>query len=146
MCDTCRPILRKQSNKFHQQNECVVANSFYCSICAIYGHTYKDCPQTDIKKFRETPSNYIIPPISFDMEYPDDYESWVEVLHDEEGKTVRAMLIANSVAPMTCQEKGRNDKKDVRENISRLREFLKKNGKKLVLIKPYTPPPFIPVS
>jgi hypothetical protein len=80
------------------------------------------------------------------MDFPDDYESWIEVIDDEEGKTVRAMLIANSVVPMTCQEKGRSEKRDVVENTTRLREFLKKNGKKLVLIKPYVPPPFSAAS
>ena len=145
MCDTCRPILKKHS-KPHQQSVCVIANALYCSICAIYGHAYKNCPQTDIKEFRESKSTSPYPTPTFKMDFPDDYESWIEVIDDEEGKTVRAMLIANSVVPMTCQEKGRSEKRDVVENTTRLREFLKKNGKKLVLIKPYVPPPFSAAS
>jgi len=60
----------------------------------------------------------------------------VEVGEEDDGKCVRAMLIANNIVPMSCQEKGRNDKKDVKENTKRLAEFLKKRGKKLVLVKP----------
>ena len=71
------------------------------------------------------------------MDFPDDYDTWIEVYDDEEGKTIRAMLIANSIAPMTCQGKGRSEKKDIVENTNRLREFLRKHGKKLVLIKPH---------
>jgi len=76
--------------------------------------------------------------------YPEGRENWVEVTEEEDGKCVRAMLIANSITPMCCQEKGRNDKKDVRENTARLAEFLKKQGKKLVLIEPPVPTKRLP--
>jgi len=68
-----------------------------------------------------------------------DRSTWVEITEDEEGKCVRAMLIANNIVPMACQEKGRAAKKDVEENTKRLAEFLKKCGKKLILVKPYVP-------
>jgi hypothetical protein len=136
MCDVCIPILKNCGSR-HERSECVVANSFYCSICAKYGHSYDDCPQTDIKKSRQTTGQVNLNNIVIDFGFPDDYESWVEVVDDEDGKSVRAMLIANSIVPMTCQEKGRSEKRDVVENTTRLREFLKKQGKKLVLVEPY---------
>ena len=71
--------------------------------------------------------------------FPSKYDTWVEVTDDDEGKCVRAMLIANNIVPMSCQEKGRSEKKDVRENTKRLAEFLEKQGRKLILVKPYVP-------
>ena len=135
MCDICIPILKRRA-KFHPGKPCVVAKTLYCSLCAVYGHSYKRCCETDTKAFRESaPAEPLIQdPIQID--FPADFADQVEVGEEDDGKCVRAMLIANNIVPMSCQEKGRNDKKDVKENTKRLAEFLKKRGKKLVLVKP----------
>jgi hypothetical protein len=61
-------------------------------------------------------------------------------LSDSE-KAFSAMLIANKIVPMACQEKGRLDERDYHENKKRLVDFLKGINKKLVLISiPWTKP------
>jgi hypothetical protein len=69
-------------------------------------------------------------PIVYDI--PDDEKKLVFVSDYE--KAFSAMLIANKLVPMACQEKGRFDERDYHENKSRLAEFLKSVGKKLVLV------------
>jgi hypothetical protein len=92
-----------------------------------------------MKALRSTPSTEPVePPLPY-LDAPVDRHLWVEVTEEEDGKCVRAMLIANGIVPMACQEKGREAKKDVRENTKRLADFLKKRGKKLVLREPYVP-------
>ena len=58
------------------------------------------------------------------------------VTDDDEGVCVRAMLIANNIVPMACQEKGRREGRDVRENRARLVEFMKGRKKTLIFVKP----------
>ena len=138
MCDICIPILGRQA-KFHPGKPCVVAKTLYCSLCAVYGHSYKGCPETATKALRESTPTEPLQETVVNLTFPADVASHVEITDDEEGKCVRAMLIANNIVPMSCQEKGRNDKKDVKENIKRLDKFLKGRGKRLVLVKPYVP-------
>jgi hypothetical protein len=135
MCDVCIPILGRYA-KAHTGNPCAVAKTLYCSLCATYGHSYKGCARAADRDALKSP------PFSEEkitVTFPSKYETWVEVTDDDEGKCVRAMLIANNIVPMSCQEKGRSEKKDVRENTKRLAEFLEKQGKKLILVKPYVP-------
>jgi hypothetical protein len=49
------------------------------------------------------------------------------------------MLIANNIVPMACQEKGRREGRDIRENKARLIEFMKRRKKTLIFIKPLYP-------
>ena len=93
------------------------------------------CQKKELRTFRA--SNTIVyaeEPVP--LVIPTDSESWVEVTDDDEGVCVRAMLIANNIVPMACQEKGRREGRDVRENRARLVEFMKGRGKTLVFLKP----------
>jgi len=135
MCDTCISILGRYA-KAHPGIPCVVAKTLYCSFCAVYGHSYKGCPRVAkrdaLKPFNNEDENTV-------TEVPVTCRTYIEITDDDEGKCVRAMLISNNIAPMSCQEKGRSEKKDVKENTKRLAEFLEKRGKKLILVKPYVP-------
>jgi len=137
MCEVCIPILGRHA-KFHQANECAFSKMLYCSLCAVYGHSYKRCSQVPLKKFRESPE-IIIEEEPIPIQFPSDSESWVEVTDDHEGLCVRAMLIANNIVPMACQEKGRREGRDIRENRTRLIEFMKQYKKTLIFVKPKYP-------
>ena len=139
MCDTCISVLGIGARP-HPGKPCVVAKTLYCSLCAVYGHSYKKCPEAELKKFRESAPKtpYKAEPVNINP--PANYDKWVEVGEEDDGKCVRAMLIANNIVPMSCQEKGRSTKKDVKENTKRLADFLKGRGKTLVLVKPIVPP------
>ena len=118
--------------------QCVISKTLYCSLCSVYGHSYLACPQTALKEFRQS-SDIIIPEEPISIKFPADSESWVEVTDDDDGVCVRAMLIANNIVPMACQEKGRREGRDVRENRARLIEFMKRHKKTLIFVKPKYP-------
>jgi hypothetical protein len=101
----------------------------------VYGHSYRACGRTALKEFRES-SEIIVPEETIPIQFPAESESWVEVTDDDEGLCVRAMLIANNIVPMACQEKGRREGRDVRENRARLVEFMKRQKKTLIFVKP----------
>ena len=134
MCDLCIPVLGRRA-KAHPGKPCVVAKTLYCSLCCVYGHSYTSCAETDLKAFRVNAS-IIYEEVPAPVDIPDDSEKVVEVTDDDEGVCVRAMLIANNIVPMACQEKGRREGRDVRENRARLVEFMKARGKILVLVRP----------
>jgi hypothetical protein len=56
------------------------------------------------------------------------------VANDE--TVIRAALVANDVVPMICQEKGKRELKEYRENRRRLGELAAKRGQRLVLVGP----------
>lgn len=134
MCDLCIPILGRRA-KFHPGKVCVIAKTLYCSLCSVYGHSYKNCSENELKEFRAN-SDIIAEEVPVKIEFPDGSEKWVEVTDDDEGLCVRAMLIGNNIVPMACQEKGRREGRDIRENKARLVEFMKRRGKTLVFIRP----------
>jgi hypothetical protein len=137
MCDICIPILGRKA-KSHTGKQCVISKTLYCSLCSVYGHSYRACPETALKEFRQS-SEIIVPEEPIQIKFPADSESWVEVTDDDEGICIRAMLIANNIVPMACQEKGRREGRDVRENKARLIEFMKRHKKTLIFVKPKYP-------
>lgn len=136
MCDVCIPVLGRRA-KAHHGRPCIIAKTMYCTLCSVSGHSYKGCPRTALKEFRES-SEIIVAEEPIPISFPADSESWVEVTDDDEGLCVRAMLIANNIVPMACQEKGRREGRDIRENKARLIEFMKRRKKTLIFIKPYS--------
>jgi len=134
MCDVCIPVLGRRA-KSHEGTQCSIAKALYCNLCAMYGHSYRACGRTALKEFRES-SEIIVPEETIPIQFPAESESWVEVTDDDEGLCVRAMLIANNIVPMACQEKGRREGRDVRENRARLVEFMKRQKKTLIFVKP----------
>ena len=67
-----------------------------------------------------------------EVSYPTGYETHYEILDSE--PTIRAALLANGIVPMICQKIGKDARRDYHENKKRLIEFLKKQGRTLVLV------------
>ena len=134
MCDLCIPVLGRRAKR-HPGKPCVIAKTLYCSLCCVYGHTYRTCEEAELKTFRESPE-IVVPEVPAPIEFPEGFESYVEVTDDDEGLCVRAMLIGNNIVPMACQEKGRREGRDIRENKARLVEFMKRQKKILIFVKP----------
>lgn len=59
---------------------------------------------------------------------------WLEIADHE--PTIRAALVANGVQPMICQQKGREQQRDYRENVKRLQQLCKERGRRLILVGP----------
>jgi len=127
MCDTCRSILGKNA-RAHGSDPCILAKSLYCNLCSVYGHSVRGCKKSELRAFRASDSALVEEKLIYDA--PD---SMLVFVSDSE-KAFSAMLIANKIVPMACQEKGRLDERDYHENKGRLVEFLKSIGKKLVLV------------
>ena len=49
---------------------------------------------------------------------------------------IRAALVANDATPMICQEKGKRELKEYRENRRRLADLCQARGRRLVLVGP----------
>jgi hypothetical protein len=134
MCDRCIPILGARA-RAHPNKECVVARTLYCSLCCVNGHSEVGCPEKELRQFRES-SNIIVEEVLIINIFPKDFESTVYVTDDDEGQCIRAMLVANNIVPMACQEKGRREGRDIRENKQRLINFMKRRNKKIVFLEP----------
>ena len=134
MCDICISILGKNA-KSHVNSQCILSRSLFCNLCSVYGHTSSNCKRTSLKEFRETEGQLQEEPIQYDI--PEEEKKYIFVSDSE--KAFSAMLIANKIVPMACQEKGRFDERDYHENKNRLVEFLKSIGKRLILVSiPWT--------
>jgi len=129
MCDTCISILGKNARS-HGNNHCILAKSIYCNLCSVYGHSPKTCSKNELRNFRATEGALLEELIHYDLS---DNNKRLVFVSDSE-KAFSAMLIANKIVPMACQEKGRLDERDYHENKKRLVDFLKSINKKLVLI------------
>jgi hypothetical protein len=127
MCDTCLSILGKNARS-HGSKPCILAKSLYCNLCSVYGHSFSGCKKSKLKAFRASEGPLVEEKLLYDV--PD---STLVFVSDSE-KAFSAMLIANKIVPMACQEKGRFDERDYHENKRRLVEYLKSIGKKLVLV------------
>ena len=127
MCDTCISILGRNA-RAHGNNPCILAMSLFCNLCSVYGHSPSNCKKSKLRAFRSSEGPLIEESITYNV--PD---SDVVYVSDSE-KAFSAMLIANKIVPMACQEKGRLDERDYHENKGRLVEFLKSVGKRLVLV------------
>ena len=126
MCDICIPILGKNARS-HSNNSCILAKSLYCNLCSVYGHTHTTCKKSNLKKFRETDGHLR----EEKLEYESDNN---RIYISDSEKAFSAMLIANKIVPMACQEKGRLDERDYNENKGRLVKLLKSVGKELVVV------------
>lgn len=127
MCETCIPILGKLA-RVHKGRPCILGKALYCNLCSIYGHGPVNCPKKAMKEFRESDGISKEEPIIYEV--PET--NLVEISDSEHAFS--AMLIANKIVPMACQEKGKLDERDYHENKQRLNDFVEGIGKKLVLI------------
>ncbi len=57
-----------------------------------------------------------------------------EFLVEDSNAAIAAALQVNGESPMICQEKGRKQNRDYKENRKRLGEFVKAKGRTLVLV------------
>ena len=127
MCETCIPILGKMA-RVHTGKPCILGKALYCSLCCVHGHGPVNCPKKSMKSFRETDGLHIEEKLVYD--HPE--KDWIEISDSEQAFS--AMLIANKIVPMACQEKGKLDERDYHENKQRLIDLVKASGKKLVII------------
>jgi len=129
MCDTCIPILKKYA-KFHPTTPCPLEKALFCSLCCVYGHSPKRCSRKEVRAHRAEVTPAEDAPL--EVSYPTGYETHYEILDSE--PTIRAALLANGIVPMICQKIGKDARRDYHENKKRLIEFLKKQGRTLVLV------------
>ena len=126
-CETCRRILGFGAR--HAAGLCPVAKSLYCGGCASYGHSPSRCPRINVcDSGPEEPLEDTDYPVEVPVE---DIEKSYEIADDEE--CIKSALIVNGGTPMICQEKGKRELREYRENKQRLIELVKARGYTLVL-------------
>lgn len=132
MCSRCKDVLKGFLIK-HQEHQCPIAASEYCSHCAIYGHTTNSCrvtpPQwatqpcyqeqlmtSDELKAHGTSKRTPIIPIT-----PSPQDNYLKINNDE--KAIKAFLLSISVQPGSKAT-----------NRAKLQDYANKVGKRLLFI------------
>lgn len=146
-CTGCRSILGSLV-KSHSADACPLRRVVYCGLCASYGHSPQDCPDSLTMAYRQP--HYVeqlVPPSLLSefgitsstplygspsiKELPD--KCIMEVPETEEA--IRAAIIAAGEKPMIChQKKGVESKKELMENKKKLQRIADAAGKKLVYL------------
>lgn len=144
-CTGCRGILGRLV-KSHFADACPLRKASYCGLCANYGHSPANCPDTGSRAFRVPQfMEQLVPPsllAEFNIQSQTPLlssrvpekprENIMEVPETEEA--IRAALMAAGERPMICQEKGRREKREMMENKKKLQKIADAAGKKLVYV------------
>lgn len=132
MCSRCKDILKGFLIK-HQEHQCPVAASEYCSHCAIYGHTSQTCnalppnwaTQPCYKEQLMTTDelkahgqNKRTPILNISSQNTDAY---LKIKNDE--KSIKAFLLSISVQPGSKAT-----------NRAKLQDYANRMGKRIVFI------------
>lgn len=152
-CATCVEILGSMARR-HEVGACPIQRGCYCGVCAAYGHSASECPDSRISPFREPQFVEQLVPPSLLEAYgitsrtplplaaaaaapaaapPHEQPLW-EVPETDEA--LRAALLAVGGKPMICQEKGRKEKTEITENKRRLQKIADTTGRRLVFVTP----------
>ena len=130
----------------HTEKECPIRRGSYCPLCCSNGHSPGECRDTAILGFRKPQFvEQLIPasvlelyqirsrtPIADSDPVTPGPEDVLEVPETEEA--LRATLTFYGVKPMICQEKGKTDKKEIKENKKRLQAVADSLGRKLIFV------------
>lgn len=145
-CTSCKEIMGSFAVG-HTEEECPIRRGSYCNLCCANGHSPAECKDSVILGFREpqfleqlvapslleTYGITTMTPISGKSISPviatDDI---LEVPETDEA--LRTILTFYGVKPMICQEKGKADKKELKENKKRLQKVADGLGRKLVFV------------
>ena len=145
-CTSCKEIMGSFAFG-HTEEECPIRRGSYCNLCCANGHSPAECKDSVILGFREpqfleqlvapslleTYGITTMTPISGKSISPviatDDI---LEVPETDEA--LRTILTFYGVKPMICQEKGKADKKEIKENKKRLQKVADGLGRKLVFV------------
>lgn len=136
--------------KRHTADRCPLAAGSYCGLCASYGHSPFNCPDTHTRAYREPQYIEQLIPASVLEEMnirtmtpipgcpvaklPEEERVW-EIIETDEG--LRLALTNLGVKPMICQEKGKKEAKEIQENKRRLARAADAAGYKVLYIVPF---------
>lgn len=132
----------------HTEDVCPIRRGSYCNLCCAYGHAPAECRDSAILADRQPRFlEQLVAPSLLEMygihtrtplegatpllTATDDI---LEVPETEEA--LRTILRAYNVDPMICQKKGREDKKEIKENKKRLQKLADSLGRRLVFAAP----------
>ena len=146
VCSYCREFLGTLARR-HPIEVCPLKRGSYCGNCACYGHSPAECP--DIRAVEHQEPRYVeqlipsallaqyniqsLTPLTTERQIP---ETWKDYYWEvpETGEALRAALTAAGVKPMICQEKGKKEKTELKENKRRLQKVADLQGRKLLFL------------
>ncbi len=145
-CTACRSVLGSLVKR-HTTDQCPLRASLYCGLCASYGHSPAGCPDTVTRGYREPQYVEQLLPASLLESYnirtqtplenapanltPEEPMVWE--VHDSE-ESLRATLTNLGVKPMICQEKGKKEQRELKENKKRLQAIADQRRIKILWI------------
>ncbi len=127
VCEICNDVLGFDALD-HTGRPCPVAKSLYCGACSVYGHSPARCTAGP-SRWGRGPDPDTEP---FEFVHVDAVPE--EFVVEDSNAAIAAALLVNGETPMICQEKGRKENRDYKENRKRLAAFVKKAGRALILI------------
>jgi hypothetical protein len=155
VCTQCRPTLGRLVKR-HAPDACPLLKGSYCGLCASYGHSPSTCPDTFTQQFREPQFLEQLIPAGLLEQYgvvtatplcrtaaavvPPPADKFLEIPENDEA--LRAAVLAAGGKPMICQEKGKKENRELKENKKRLQKLADAKGQKLIFIAagPAAPP------
>lgn len=146
-CTACKAIMGSFA-RGHTEDVCPIRRGSYCNLCCSYGHAPAECRDSAILADRQPRFlEQLIAPSLLEM-YGIHTRTPLESRHTvvpatddilevpETEEALRTILRAYNVDPMICQKKGREDKKELKENKKRLQKLADSLGRRLVFAAP----------
>lgn len=148
-CTQCRTTLGRLVKR-HAPDACPLLKGSYCGLCASYGHCPATCPDTFTRQFREPQFLEQLIPAGLLEQYgiatatplcrtaaaaaaaQPPADKFLEVPENDEA--LRAAVLAAGGKPMICQEKGKKENRELKENKKRLQKLADAKGQKLVFV------------
>jgi hypothetical protein len=142
-CTACRATLGRLV-KPHSPDTCPLLRGSYCGICACFGHSTTNCPDSQVAAFRQPqfleqliPSSLLEQydltsrtPIPGAPSHPVKEDAYMEIPH--ENMAVRAALEMVGGTPKICQKV--NTASELTENKERLKKICDQRGVKILYL------------
>lgn len=146
-CTQCRSVLGRLAKR-HAPEVCPLLKGSYCGLCASYGHSPATCPDRNTRLFREPQFLEQLIPSTLLEQYGvstltrlalpaatllvANGTAFLEIPETDEA--LRAAVLAAGGKPMICQEKGKKENRELKENKKRLQKLADAKGQKLIFV------------
>ena len=133
MCSICDKVLIGFGID-HEESNCPLRTSRYCSYCASYGHLTKSCPAKPSKMFREPIFvEQLIPPTLL-QEYKITTRTPIKPLPQDEPQHLLEIQDDDKVITEYLKSQSLKVTKKAKDNRLTLEEYAKKQNKRLVYL------------
>jgi hypothetical protein len=133
MCSICKTILIGFGIE-HEESNCPLRTSRYCSFCASYGHLTKSCPAKPSKMFREPIFIEQLIPSSLLQEYKITSKTLIKPLPLNEPQNLLEIQDDDKAIMEYLKSQSLKISKKSKDNRLTLEEYAKKQNRRLVYL------------